>query len=805
MSAFDIRHGLRSLLRAPGFSLTVVLLLGLAFGSLACVSSVVYGLLYKQLPFPQSERLVTVESRILGIPYDAGLSAPLRDEIAHSAQSIEGIAAYRTGNMIQRDDDGRRVGSLKTMLVEPEVFDLLGVQPTLGRLFADTDVAAGAARSVVLPWNEWQTRYDGAESAIGRTLRLNDKDYHIIGVLPKGFTFGTAETRLWLPLGFTADERARAQAGNFSGTLAIARLRGSSNLATASDEVTRIAKTMPELGGTFGGDFKLRVEPMRSLWVGEHRGALLLMLLAVSMVWLVTAANVANLFLARSLDRRHETALIAALGATPWRLARVAIAEAVALCMVGVALGCALLPAGLTLLHHFDLLPQDTPQVIGIDAPTIALLLALAFVLCAMLVLAGLSAQRGRNLNEMISRGARRQTAGRAAQTARKSLVVAQAALTVALLFGIGLLLRSSQNLLAEDVGFQRDHLLYVGLGGLVPTNATPELRTARLTELAERVRAQPGVAAAGLGSLIPFDNIAGTTYTPPGQDGAKEKPFAYDHQIDASYFAALGVPIVRGRNFNADEVRAKLPVAIVDEIFVKRHFGDADPLGKHFNVDDGPDQSGRDVTIIGVVSRVKQSSLDEVADRVAIYRPDATPRFATLLVRTMVEPSALIAPLKSLGAQIGPNDALGPIVALDKRIVDTLRERTRLNTLLGLLGAMALLLAAIGLYAVLVYAVRSRIPEFGVRMALGANAGSVLRQVLGQGLRMIGISLALGVPLAWTFAWLLADKLYRIGPFDLATLAAVCCVLVGIGFAASWLPARRAAAVAPIEALRHE
>lgn len=805
MTSFDLRAALRRLLRTPAFSATSVLLLGLSFGALACVFGVVYGLLLKPLPFPQAERLVTVESRVLGIPFDVGLSTPLREDIARDARSIEGIAAWRESQVVLRDEAGKRAGSLKTALVEPQLFGLLGARAAIGRLFADEDVAEGAARSIVLSWDEWQKRYAGAEDAVGRALRLEDKDYRVVGVLPRGFVFPSAETRLWLPLRFGAEERARSRAGNFDGTLAIARLRAGSERAAGADELTNIAKAMPELEGAFGGNFALRVEPLRSLWTGERRDALLLMLLAVSMVWLVTAANVANLFLARALERRQESALTAALGATPWQRARNAVAEAATLCAAGVGLGCALLPAGLALLRHFDLLPKGTPQAIGIDVPTVVLLFALAFALCVVLVLAGLSVQRG-NLHDMIRRGGSRQTGGGAAQVARKSLVVAQVALTVALLFGIGVLLRSSQNLLAEDVGFQRDHLLHVALSDLVPAGASPELRTARLTELAERVRALPGVAAAGLGSMVPFGNsIATTNYTPPGRDDAKDAPVGYDQRVDAGYFAALGIPLLRGRAFDAGEARANAPVAVVDETFVKRHFGDADPLGRHFKVGVGPDEPDREVTIVGVVPTVKQRSLDEVADRPSIYRPVAAPPYAMLAVRTTVDPAALVAPLKALGAEIAPDDALGPIFTLGERIADTLKDRTRLNDLLGLLGLTALLLAAVGLYAVLAYAVRQRVPEFGVRMALGARASTVLRQVLGQGLVLIGAGLALGLPLAWAFARLLSARLYRVGSFDLPTLAAVAATFAAIGIVACLWPARRAAATDPAVALRNE
>lgn len=805
MTAFQFHRAMRRLRRAPAFSLASVLLLGLAFGALACVSSVVYGLLYKPLPFPGADRLVTVESRILGIPFDVGLSTPLRDELARSAQSIDAIAAYRGEQMVLRDEAGRRSGTLLAARVEPQVLELLGARPALGRLLRAEDVASGAARSAVLSWQEWQQRFGGASDAIGRMLRLQDQDYRVVGVLPRGFVFPDAQTRIWLPLAFSAADHERSRAGSFEGTLAVARLRGGASLANAGDELGNIARSIPELDSAFGNSFRLQVNPLRSLWLGGRRQALLLMLLAVAMVWLVTAANVVNLFLARALEQRQQMALAGALGATTSQRAQAVGAEAALVCTAGVAVGAALLPAGLALLRHFDLLPAGAPQVIGIDPPILLLLAALALMLCGVLTLVGLSVQRG-NLHAMIRQGGTRQTTGGAAQAARRTLVVAQVALTVALLFGIGVLLRSSQNLLAEDVGFQRDHLLYASLSDLVSADATPEERKARLTDLVDRTRAQPGVVAAGLGSMVPFGtSIATTTYTPSGLEDSKEQPIAYNQQVDAGYFAALGMPILRGRAFTPAEARADAPLAIVDTLFVQRHFGASDPLGQHFKIGVGPGVADREVTIIGVVPTLKQRALDETAERVSIYQPNEAPPWAALVVRTAVDPANLIAPIKTLGAQVAPKDAIGPIVSLEQRIDDSIADRTRLNSLLGLLGLTSLLLAAVGLFAVLAYTVRQRVPEFGVRMALGASAGNVLRLVLRQGFVLIGLGLALGVPLAWVFARTLSARLYGVGAFDLPTLSAVALTLASVGLAACAWPARRAAATDPVVALRNE
>jgi predicted permease len=812
MNAFDFRHAFRRLVRSPTFSATSILLLGLAFGAFACVFSVVYGLLFKPLPYPQSERLVSVESRIRDIPSDLGLSVPLRDEIARGARTLDGVAAFRTSELTQRDETGKRIASIQIASVEPALFGLLGAQAAHGRLFEDEDVAPAAARNAIISWDEWQQRYAGANDAIGQRVRLQGQDlspegndYRIIGVLPKGFVFPSSQTRIWLPLGFRADEHARANVTSFDRTLVLARLRSGIEPVAAEGELTGIAKAIPELDATYGSGFHVLVQPLRSRWIGDRRDSLLLMLLAASMVWLISAANVANLFLAQALGQRHETAVTAVLGAAPWRQARAALIEVATLCSAGVLLGCALLPGGLVLLRHFDLLPQGAPQAIGIDAPTIALLAALAALLCAALTMARISVQRG-NLHDMIRCGSSRQTPGKGARAVRKTLVVAQVALTVALLFGIGVLLRSSHNLLAEDIGFHRDHLLYAMLDDFVPADATPELRAARLDELVERTRMLPGAVAAGLGSMVPFGGSYSTNhFTAPGQQGGRKSPIGNTHKVDTGYFTALGMPLLRGRDFNADEVRAQAPVAIVDELFVKRHFGDADPLGQQFGIGTGPETLDREVTIVGVVPTLKQRRLDEAPDRVSFYEPDPAPPHAALVVRTTVDPNALIAALKALGEEIAPKDSIGPIVALDERVTDTLLERTRLNALLGLLGATALLLAAVGLYAVLAYAVRLRVREFGVRMALGAHAAHVLREVLGQGLRLVAVGVALGVPLAWAFARLLSARLYRIGAFDLPTLAAVAATLGAIGIAACWLPALRASRVDPVVALRDE
>lgn len=800
-------HSLRRLLRAPGFSIVTIGLLALAFGTIASVFSVVYGVLYTPLPFPHEDRLVSIQTHMEGLPSDTGLSALLLDQIETHATTLEAAAGYRRDHLPLTDVQGRRAAPLDVARIEPRAFSLLGARPALGRVLIDEDVATGAARNVVISWDEWQQRYAGAHDAIGKVMRLGSDDWRIVGVLPRSFAFPSRDTQAWLPLGFSESERDAARAGEFNGVLAIGRLRVGIAPAAASAEMNTLARAMPELADVFGpgGQFRANMQPLRDLWSGGREAALGLMLLAAAMVWLVTAANVTNLFIARELTKRREAALAAALGAGPWQRARLILTEATALTLAGALAGLVLLPAGLALLRHFDMLPTDMPQSIGFDTPTVALVGVLAVALTMTLSCAGFSLQRG-NLHAMLKLGGSRQTASRAAHSARKILIVAQIALTMALLLGVGLLLRSSQKLLAQDVGFARDHLVYASIDDIIPRGANVASRQARALEIIARTRALRGVTNAGIGSIVPFaGNLSVANFTPPGQVDRKSEPTGDTASVDSRYFSALGIVPLRGRMFTDDEARVRAPVAIVDQTFVHRYLGDRDPIGQHFTVGVNSSEQERDLTIVGVVPTVKQRSLDEAADRVVIYQPDAAPAYGVLLVRTSVEPESVVGPLRALLRNVAPDATSSVVVSMGERISSTLSERRQLNALLGLLGAAALLLATVGLYAVLAYSVSLRVRELGVRMALGAQPARILQQILKQGFVLVGGGIVLGIPLAYAFARLLAAKLYHTGPLDLPVFTVVGALLGVIGLLACWFPARRAAATDPIVALHHE
>jgi predicted permease len=805
----DLRFALRRLARAPGFSATVVLLLGIAFGGTACLFSVIYGLLYKPLPFAQSDRLVVIDTRFstLNLDFNLGVSVPYFDTIASHSRTMNAFAAYHDKTDTLHDDDGN--DTLRMARVQPALFGLLGTGVAAGRSLADADAVPGAAPVAAISWDLWQNRYGGAADAVGATLRLAGTDYRIAGVLPRGFRFLDGDPQVYAPLAFSAAERAADKAGDFSDLNAIARLADGSDVAAASAELMTIAgatENLKEVLDVTG--FRAAVKPLRAIWSEQRRATLELMLLAVALVLVVTLANICNLYIARLLARRHEVALCEALGAGPGAVLRQFAGEAIVLCGVAAGVAIALLPAGLALLQNFDLVPRDTPQPIGIDAATIGFIAVLALIAAFVVAVAAVVLRR-RDTYETVKQGTGRQTAGRRAQRARHGLVVVQIALTTALLVGVGLLLRSAQQLLREGTGFDREHLMMTAIDfheGMDP-DARQRARAA-LQAIVERAAALPGVAAVGSGSMAPFgvsDNAA--NMLPPGVDDENIRPVptARDVLVSGDYFAALGLPLKQGRAFTADELRTDAPLAIVDADFVDRYNGGRDPLGLTFKIGRQSDGSMRTMTIIGVVPTVKQSSLDERAQRPTVYHPQPQPSGPVLLVRTHGDPAAIAEPLKQIVTEIAPAAKLAETRTMKDWIERTVRDRVRLNVLLELLGAMALVLAAVGLYAVLAYSVRLRTSEFGVRMALGATGARVQSGVLRQGAALVMTGIALALPLALVIERLLAARLYQVGAFDALTLGVVAALLGSIALVACWLPARRAARVNPIEALRYE
>jgi putative ABC transport system permease protein len=810
----DLRFALRRLTRSFGFSSTVILLLGLALGASGCLFSVIYGLLFKPLPFANAERIVMLDTRLANMGFNVGLSVPFFDAIVATSKTLDGAAAYRTQQIGDGATDDENASTYNAGVVQPSLFALLGTRPHIGRLLTDEDAREGAAHSVVISWDFWHNHYAGAADAVGRVLKLGDGDYRIVGVAQRDFAFPQTTTQIWLPLTFRPADRGTAQAGSFGDMQAIARLHDGATSSDADGELKSLASGLDglkEIVDLVG--FQVHAKPSRSLWLGERRAGLELMLLAVALVLLVTTANIANLYIARLLGRRHELAVLDALCAGRWSRLRQTVAETLALCLGATAVGLLTMPLGLTLLARFDLIPLDAPQHIGIDPMTVAFMLALGVALALMLAACSLSLRTG-NLSSAIKSGAR-QTGGRGAQRARGALIVAQIGLTAALLVGVGLLLRSSQRLLGEDVGFERDHLAIAGIAGLAPASGdaaadvkAAESARAALREFVERVRTLPGVSAVSLASLVPFGwSMSVSNYELPGDDenDVTARRSANRSVIGAEYFSALGVGMLRGRTFTAEETRTQGAAAIVDAEFAAHTFAGRDAIGEKIRIAFNDNDRLREVTIVGVAPTLKLHALEEKADRPTVFVPGELTLNGALLVRTHGDAALLAEPIRRAFHEFAPRAKLSDVMPMRERIARTLRERHRLNVLLSLLGAMTLTLAAVGLYAVLTYSVRMRRVEFGVRMAIGASTDRLLRDVLGQGALLVAGGLLLALPLGFALTRMLAPRLYKIDALDPVTLIGVGAVIAIVCLIACWLPARRASRVDPIEALRQE
>lgn len=805
MMLASFQYALRRLMRSPGYTLSVLVLLAVVIAANSSVFSVIYALKYKPLAFEGGESLLLVETRMFSFDRDIGISTPILEGFAANSTLSKSIHGFRTESVAILGDDAKRTGSIDAAYVQPGMFLSLAARPEIGRMLMDDDASNGVMQSAVISWAEWQKNYAGSESAIGKVIRLESGDVRIAGVMAQDFGFPSTNTRVWLPLSFSEDERHLSNAGSFSGLRAVARLKSGVSSSELDIELNSLLRTMPGFDETSKNGVKSVTKPLRSLWLGDLGPVLELTLLAVSLVLLVTIANICNLFLARVFERKHETALMSALGASVWRRVQSLLLEAAILCVGGSLLGAALLPAGLGLLRYFELLPMELPQAIGFDVACAVYVSLICLISFLVMALCTLSLRTGIRSNDVLKAGSTRITSSRAASYARQALIVIQVSLSMALLVGVGLLLRSSQQLLQENVGFDRENLLIARIYEPVPFDAPDAQRRAALTDLRVRALALPGVQSVAFSNMLPFSGDASLFNYAMTADEKGLGQAGYQLMVSEDYFSTMGTRILRGRAFNADESRHRSDVAIVDESFVRRHFAEQDPIGQRLYVGVGPGQPMRALSIVGVVSDVRQRSLASAEDRVSIYQPDNAPERSSLMVRSTISPAAVSEPLSALIREMISQSANVRVVTMNDRLRNSLRDRQSLNGLLQLLAGSALALAGFGMYAVMAYGVRMRRAEFGVRMALGADPARVQRSVLAQGLRLLAIGIMLGLPLAWAISQLLASRLHRVGVADPITLISVVVILSCAGIVACWWPSRHAANTEPMLALRNE
>jgi predicted permease len=800
--ARDLRYAARGLLRTPAFTLAAVSALALGIGAGTAVFSVVDRLLFRSLPYPDAERLVSFGMVAPIVPQEFLLGYDYLDWRA-SQQPFESLGAWQT--VRNCDLSEANPVRLRCAVVDAALLYALGIQPLAGRNFTPQEDRPKAPPAALISYGLWRSRFAGDPAVVGKPLPLDGRPATIVGVLPASFELPSlAAADVLVPMALDPVEQAARRTAIV--LYAVGRLKPGVTEAQARAALQPLfAKSLESVPPGFRKDVRLRLRPLRDRQVQDARLASWMLLASVAAVLLIACANVANLLLARATARQRERAVRAALGAGRGRLIRQALTESVPLALAGGAAGCAL--AFLLLRLFVGIAPEGIPRLsqAGVDDRVLLFTLGVS-LLCGMLfgLAPAMETPRPENLAGWRSAGTRR-------HWFRQSLVAAQIAVSLVLLTGASLLLRSLWNLQTQPLGMRTERVLTATVALGQTSYAQPERRLAFFEQWEARVRQLPGVAEVALSdSVPPAANPRGPMIyhaidvegRPRSQEGTGG-PVNW-RTVTPRYFAALGIPILRGRAFTEEDRDPSRHAAILSDTLACRMFPAEDPLGKRIR----PGRIGPWHTVIGVAGNVKNTGLAARDDPefylVRSHSAEGTGWSASAVLRGAIDPRALAGAVR---AQVARLDATLPVQidTLSQR-VSKLAERPRFSAvLLAIFAGMGLLLAAIGLYGVISCLVLQRTREIGVRMALGATPGGIARLVLSQAGRWAAAGSALGVAGSLIAVRLLRSMLFRVSANDPASLLAAVCLLLSVALLAAWLPARRAARVDPMEALRME
>ena len=807
----DLRYGARVLLKHKGFTLVAVLTLALGIGANTAIFSIVQTVLLRPLPFAQQEQLVMLwkQDTNAGSPFVELALAEVRDwqQQAHTFAGFAAMPAtvYGYGYVLTGRGDAVQLESSK---VSGSFFSLLGVQPEYGRVFNEGDDQLNGPKVAILSNRIWRKRFNADPNIIGQTITLTEQGFTVIGVMPAKFEFPKG-VDLWLPLKTTMIARAAENRGA-TFLQAVGRLKPGVTLAQAEADmnavISRIASQHPETQAT---GHRIVIRPLAAYLFGDARPALWLLLGATGMLLLIATANIANLLLARATARRREFAVRAALGAGRFRLVRQCLSESLVLALAGGAGGVLLASWLIQLLIRVA--PSDIPRIeeVGLNG-TVLFFSLVATLLTAILcgLVPALTTAR-LDLNQALSEGGSKMSGERSGLRTRSALVIAEVAVTVVLLAGATLILRSFVNLSRVDLGFDPHHVLTMHLRVQGAKYGQPEARREFFRQLIERLEAQPGVVAASAVLIRPMEGTAGwdTPFTLEGQSVAQalKNRVPNFEAVTPHYFRTFRIPIKAGREFTDEDTNQSPLTAIISETMAKTLFPGVDPLGKRIRLGAAaPEDPWR--TIVGIAGDVRYRELQNV--RFDLYFPFAQWPSAFVnhfAVRTTTEPAALLATVRREVAAIDPTQAITRVATMDELVAANLAQSRFSAVLLNWLSGLALLMAAIGIYGVLAYSVARRTGEFGIRLALGAQAGDILRLVIGQGMRLVVVGLVLGLTASFALTRLIAGLLFEVSPTDPWSFAGIVLLLMAIALFACWLPARRATKADPMVALRHE
>jgi predicted permease len=816
----DLRYALRMLPKSPGFTIVAVLTLALGIGANVATFSVVYAVLLKPLPFPHPEQLVRVFDDLRGPnELDVGMSAPELWDLQDRSGVFQDISAVAPSNSAVGGGD--RTVRAESLVTSSDYFALLGAKPQLGRVYTAQDAAPGFMESVVISNGFWRRNYGSDPHIVGRKMRLDSDLYTIVGVMPPGFrhpgrTLNT-DVEVWVATGFNARPfpvPAVRSLRMIPG--AIGRLKPGLTVAQAQARlnayISQLSRDYPTEYPA-GASWTVRLVPVKEDLVGPQRTELFILFGAVGFVLLIACVNIANLLLARSSGRRREIAIRLAMGASRARLASQLLTESTLLSLIS---GVVALVTVLFLKDAIiSLAPADLPRLHEVDVSVGVLCFAflVSIVTGALFGLAPALQAAKPNQLENLREGGRGSGTGRRHTRLSRVLVVTEVALSIVLLAGAGLLLRSFWRVLEVRPGFNPNHLTTVQIWIPISNDPTTdpyaldEKRAAFLLEVFRRVSALPGVDQAAIAGNDTLPMNSGRNYSRFSIQGrsteSERSPIADIAVVDTEYFRTMEVPLITGRNFTDSDTNKTQQVAVIDQTLAQRYWPGQIPLGQQVTFGFG---GGQGVTIVGVVGDIKSDGFD--APSVPhIYVPlrQLAPVNAVVFLRSRGEVEHLGEAVRHEVENVDPNVPVHSISSMDQIIARSVADRRFALELLGVFAAVALLLAAIGIYGVMSYSFSQRTHEIGIRVALGAQRMQILHMAIGEGMQLAAIGLALGLIGAGALTRFVRSMLFDISPFDPITFAAISATLAAVAFLACYVPARRATGVDPLVALREE
>jgi putative ABC transport system permease protein len=795
------------MIKNPAFTLIAILALALGIGANSAIFSVVNAILLRPLPYTNPDQLVVIweNATHLGFPKNTPAPANFLDWQKQSTV-FGGMAAFaeRSFNLTGVGEPER----LEGRRVSANLFDVLGVKAILGRTFVPEEDKPGT-KVVVLNEGLWRSRFGGDETIIGRAVTLNGESYTVIGVVPGSVrlpAFGNWRDRVWVPLAFTPEEAS--ERGNHFLEV-IARMKSGVILPTAEAEMQTIAARLAAEYPQFNTRIGTVVIPLREEVVGNMKPALLILLGAVAFVLLIACANVANLLLARAAVRQKEMALRLALGADRARLTKQLLVESVMLSLLGAVVGLAFAYAGLRMLTRF--IPADVAQAdtIAIDGKVLLFTVMVALVTGLIFGLAPASQASHFNLNDTLKEGGRNSGAGVGGKRLRSTLVIVEVAVSFILLIGAGLLINSFMHLRNLDPGFRADHLLAMNVDLSEVKYPDTARRIAFFDEVVRRVQTLPGVQSMAVAGNLPFTyhgdsmGIAVEGIADPQPD---QWPDVIWRTIGPNYFNTMGIPLVRGRDFNDQDTLESTLAVVVSEKLAKLYWPNENPIGKRIKPGATTDKSPWR-TVIGVVRDVRQN--DFIAEpKMQMYfsfRQVKSLVANALVVRTSVDPLSLASSVRNAIWAVDKDQPVSNVDAMEHIVAGAVARQRFSMLLLAIFAGIALVLAAVGIYGVMSYSVAQQTREIGIRMALGARHSDVLKMTVKQGAQLVGAGLAIGLVVAFGLTRVMTSLLFGISATDPVTFLSIGGVLLAVALLASYIPALRATRVDPMVALRYQ